>query len=68
MQDQKNAMAHLREHQTYPATKAELVAACSDLSDFSDADKKEFADALPADGTYNSAEEVAKALGWKVTA
>lgn len=67
MQDLKNAMMHLHEHQSYPATKAELVAECNNLSDFSDADKKEFSDALP-EGTYNSAEEVAAALGWKVKA
>jgi len=67
MQDVQNAMKHLREHQTFPATKAELVAACQGLSDFSEADKAEFESMLP-EGTYNSAEEVAQALGWKVPA
>lgn len=67
MHDMENAMKHLREHQTYPATKADLVAACSGLSDFSEADKSEFSEKLP-EGTYNSAEQVAEALGWKVTA
>jgi len=63
MQDQENAMKHLKEHATYPATKAELVAHCNNLSDFSEEDKKEFAQKL-SEGTYNSAEEVSKALGW----
>lgn len=63
MQDVQNAMKHLREHATYPATKAELVAHCNNLSDFSDEDKKEFAEKLP-EGTYNSADDVIKALGW----
>ncbi len=63
MQDVQNAMKHLKEHQKYPATKAELVAQCDSLSDFSETDKQEFSSALP-DGTYNSAEEVVAALGW----
>jgi hypothetical protein len=63
MEDAENAKAHLREHQKYPATKAELVAECDNLSDFSEADKKEFSDKLP-EGTYNSADEVIAALGW----
>lgn len=67
MQDIKNSMMHLRQHQKYPATKAELVAECNSLSDFSEADKAEFENMLP-EGTYNSAEEVARALGWKVPA
>lgn len=63
MQEVENAMKHLREHQTYPATKADLVAACNSLSDFSEADKTEFADKLP-DRTYSSADDVVAALGW----
>ena len=62
MQDPKNAKKHLQEHVTYPASKAELVAHCNDLSDFSAADKAEFATKLP-EGTYNSADDVIKALG-----
>ena len=60
----QGAKGHLQSHVTYPASKADLVAACNNLSDFSDADKKEFMDKLP-EGTYNSAEEVEKALGWQ---
>ena len=52
---------HLREHQQYPATKAELVAACKNLVDFQPSEKKWFATTLP-EGTYNSADEVLKAL------
>ena len=62
MQNQAGAIAHLKSHQTYPATKVELVAACNGLSDFSEEDKKSFAEKLP-EGTYNSAEDVMKALG-----
>ena len=41
MQNKENAMQHLKEHATYPATKAELVTHCNNLSDFAEEDKKE---------------------------
>lgn len=63
MKDIKNAMAHLKSHQTYPATKADLVKTCNELSDFSSEDKKWFEEHLP-EGTYDSAEKVMMALGW----
>ena len=62
MQNVQGATEHLKTHQSYPATKADLVAECNNLSDFSEDDKKEFAEKLP-EGTYNSADEVTKALG-----
>jgi hypothetical protein len=62
MQDANNVKQHLQEHATYPASKADLVALCNNLSDFSEDDKKEFSEKLP-EGTYNSAEEVMAALG-----
>lgn len=62
MQNIGGAKGHLKNHQKYPATKAELVAECDGLSDFSEEDKKEFASKLPG-GTYNSADEVIQALG-----
>lgn len=65
MQNVKGAMDHLNTHQKYPATKADLVAECDGLSDFSEADKKEFMDKLP-EGTYNAAADVVKALGWQM--
>jgi len=63
VKDIKNAIAHLKTHQEYPATKADLVKACMELSDFSDEDKQWFSNNLP-DRTYKSAEEVIEALGW----
>ena len=59
--DWKNITEHLKKHQKYPATKAELVAECQSLSDFSEGDKNWFAASLP-EGTYNSADEVLQAL------
>ena len=61
MQKSEEVMSHLKDHQKYPATKEELGAACGNLSDFSEEDKKEFAEKLP-DGSYNSAEDVINAL------
>ena len=53
---------HLRSDQTYPATKAELVAECNRLSEFSAEDKSEFASKL-SERTYSSADEVIQAIG-----
>lgn len=64
MQKTDEVKSHLKEHQKYPATKAELVSSCNNLYHFSEEDKKEFAEKLP-DGSYNSAEEVSKALGFE---
>ena len=61
MKDVDNAIKHLREDQEYPATKAELVAACNNLSDFSKEDKEWFMENLP-ERTYKSADEVVNAL------
>ena len=52
---------HLRKHQTYPATRAQLIKACNNLADFTSVQKKWFAKALPA-RTYKSASDVVKAL------
>ena len=57
----QTAIQHLKEHQDYPATKADLVAACNNLSDFSAADKTWFSDHLPT-GTYKSPGDVLTAL------
>lgn len=62
LQDPQNAIKHLQQHQSYPATKEELVKECNSLSDFSDADKRWFSETLP-EGTYNSADEVIEVLG-----
>jgi len=61
MDDIKTVLHHIKEHQEYPATKEEMVAECDNLADFSEEDKKWFTKNLP-DGTYNSADEVIKAL------
>jgi hypothetical protein len=55
---------HLTHHQTYPATRAQLLASCKGLVDFSPGEKRWFADHLAA-GTYQSAAEVMAALNGK---
>ena len=62
--DMKKLTQHLEEHQTYPATRAQLLAACNDLVDFSGGEKRWYAEHLP-EGTYKSAAEVLKAVGRK---
>ena len=61
MMNKQGAIDHLKSHQKYPASKADLLAECDGLTDFSAEDKKWFTDNLP-EGTYNSADEVTKAL------
>jgi hypothetical protein len=57
----KQTTLHLTKHQTYPATRAELLASCKNLMEFSEGEKAWFAAHLP-EGSYNSADEVMKAL------
>lgn len=57
----KAMMKHLKEHQTYPASKDQLVEACNNLEDVSLDEKKYFEENLP-EGSYGSAEDVMKAL------
>lgn len=56
-------MDHLKNHQKYPVNRAALLAECDNLSDFSAEDKQWFTEHLP-EGTYNTADDVVKALGW----
>lgn len=62
MQNVQGTIDHLKNHQEYPASKADLVASCNQLADFSEEDKLEFTKRLP-EQNYKSAEEVIKVLG-----
>ncbi|MCL4365965.1 DUF2795 domain-containing protein [Patescibacteria group bacterium] len=64
LQSVQSAIDHLEKHQSYPATKEELVKECNELSDFSASDKEWFMKNLP-EGTYKSAEDVIGVLGLK---
>lgn len=58
------AIEHIKNHHDgFPTTKADLVAACNNMSEFSEKDKEWFTDTL-SEATYESAEEVIKGLGW----
>jgi hypothetical protein len=59
--DLKKVESHLKEHQTYPATRAQLLATCENLKDFSAGEKAWFAAHLP-EGAYKSASDVLTAL------
>lgn len=61
MKNKKGAIEHLKEHQTYPASKKELSDSCYGLTDFSKEDKKWFIKHL-TDKSYESADEVIKDL------
>lgn len=66
MQNMAGAVDHLKTHiGKWPASRADLVAACNGLSDFTPEDREEFESKLP-EGTYNTPEDVAKALGWQM--
>ncbi|HVO30721.1 MAG TPA: hypothetical protein VMV18_08290 [bacterium] len=60
--DREKAMTHLKNHVDYPADRAKILAACADTEEFTKEQKDWFAKHLP-EGTYASADDVAKALG-----
>lgn len=55
------AMTHMKDHITYPASKADTMEACNMMSDVPEKDKQWLGDNLP-DKTYNSDMEVKDAL------
>jgi len=62
--DKEGVKEHVLKHVKYPATRADLIKACNGMADVPQEDKDKFAKKLP-DKTYNSPEEVLKALGEK---
>ena len=54
--------SHLKAHVTYPATRAQVLAACKQMSEFTAGERAWFAARLP-EGNYKSAGEVLKAIG-----
>jgi hypothetical protein len=61
--DKENMTIHIKNHISYPTTKAEMVKACNNMSDISEDDKDWFIITLP-ECNYNSADEVINAIGW----
>lgn len=62
MTDKNAAREHLEKHQTYPATKTEILANCQKLSDLKPEDRKFVEKTLP-DRTFYTAAEVERILG-----
>jgi hypothetical protein len=60
--DLKKVASHLSAHVTYPAKRAQILAACAQMSEFTAGEKAWFAARLP-DGTYKSANDVLAAIG-----
>ena len=54
--------SHLAQHVEYPATRAQILAACAETPEFSAAEKRWLSEHL-ADGTYASATDAIAALG-----
>jgi len=59
--DAEKVRSHLKEHVQYPATRAEVLAACADTPEFTPAEKAWFSDRLP-EGSYASADDVLRSL------
>ena len=60
--DRGKLRAHLHAHVKYPATRAELLAACADTPEFTAGQREWFAGKLP-EGTYASPTDVLAAVG-----
>ena len=58
-------LAHLKNHVTYPANRAAVVAACNNMADAPKEDSAWFAQTLP-EGNYQNADDVLRALLAKV--
>ena len=58
-------LGHLKSHVQYPATRAQVVAACNNMSHINPADKDWFAANLP-EGTYKGPNDIVNALWTKV--
>lgn len=61
IKDKKRIMEHLKEHQTYPASKKELMANCNELEDIDKADKK-MMETIP-NRIYKSTDDVMRTIG-----
>ena len=58
-------LTHLKQHVTYPANRAQVIAACNNMSDAPADDREWVSQALP-EGNYRSADDVVSALLRKV--
>jgi hypothetical protein len=59
--DVGKAREHFAKHVNYPATRAEILAACAQTPEFTAGEKQWLADNLP-EGKYTTADDVSRAL------
>jgi hypothetical protein len=59
--DAAKAKTHLADHVKYPATRADILAACADTPEFTTAEKEWISNKLP-EGDYKTADEAVRAL------
>ena len=60
-----SSLDHIKNHTQYPTSSQALIAACGNMSDLASEDKEWFGKTLP-EGTYNTPEDVVKAVLAKV--
>ncbi len=60
--DAAKLVQHMQEHVSYPASRADVLAACASTPEFSAEEKQWTADNLP-EGSYTDADAVVAALG-----
>ncbi len=61
MSNTAEQLGHLKNHVKYPASRTQVLSACSEMSDWAPEDKEWVTKALP-EGTYAAPEEVISAL------
>ena len=59
--NREKALAHIRQHVTYPATREQILQACAQTKEFAEGEKQWVADNLP-EGSYPNADAVIRVL------
>lgn len=60
--DREKFVSHAKDHLSYPATRTQVLEACANTPEFSEAEKQWVADHLP-EGEYESADAVVEGVG-----
>jgi len=59
--NREKAVAHIKQHVTYPATREQILATCAQTKEFAEGEKQWVADNLP-EGSYSNADDVIRVL------
>ena len=65
MSNLKTELEHIKHHIKYPANKAQVIAACNNMTDVPSADKEWVTNSLP-ESDFKSPDDVVRALLTKV--